>query len=723
MPLAVAEKIPGEFATVKTDISSFGHWLTDSSHYTLSHFKAFLSDVDWAKTAISAASLVAGTHSDSALVHLNTGASIAMNTNESNLLDLNFGLSASALSHTVSSQSIVNWGMVAGTETTLLAKEIFNTGNIQGLEHFTLKAQHLVNEGTIYGNHACVTIDTLQQEGLFDLFSGAAYINHFNNATQGESRFSEMMLSGEQFSSSGYLDASDSYFSYAEEFNNQRGSQMRTENVSIKTGKFYSDGTTDYLGFLEIRANKAVLDDHSLVRGAKTDSDQLFIPIPTPAPTETPNESAPSQETPPASTEPQTEFRPQHVLSLLAEEIELNGQLRGGDYTQIAGLAIGDNQEAVAARSLSVGSQADIDLNYGSIRVDHTDFHQGNTNLQNFSIDSVTTTIDADAHVQLTHSSLTGNSLHSSGELQTDTVLIQMTEDIFFTAGAHEQMRDTSLSAHEVSDASTLDYQRQVAINADQYTHRGTVNALAKQDEIDNLFYVAAKEAVLNGTGNFDNAYYAIDHFQDGANFITGQGSYSQYKMNNYFGFETQDNIDLSTSFSRDCDLTITAASIKMTADYNQAHHLALISKQGGIILDNSINARSLSVTSATDIFNNRSLYADEGIYFDAQGTYYNLGGIVNGDTVAIKAQNIYNLSAGSALAQGSWGISMGSAGLINGRSKTFLEATTGNIENHGGAIRGGDYTQLIAKGTVINQCNVRRYNGAYDIIETYDPV
>ena len=78
-------------------------------------------------------------------------------------------------------------------------------------------------------------------------------------------------------------------------------------------------------------------------------------------------------------------------------------------------------------------------------------------------------------------------------------------------------------------------------------------------------------------------------------------------------------------------------------------------------------------------------------------------------------------ITRGSSAVAGGTLLPMGNAGVINARSKLFLEATEGNIENHGGILRAGEYAQLLAKGNVLNLCNVQTSQGRYDTLQQFD--
>ncbi|MDQ2995285.1 MAG: hemagglutinin repeat-containing protein, partial [Pseudomonadota bacterium] len=105
----------------------------------------------------------------------------------------------------------------------------------------------------------------------------------------------------------------------------------------------------------------------------------------------------------------------------------------------------------------------------------------------------------------------------------------------------------------------------------------------------------------------------------------------------------------------------------------------------------------------------------------NAQKGYYNLGGKINGDVVFANAANIHNITRHSKAARHYGSNDVGRSGVINGRSMAFLNANAGNVENHGGIIRAGNYLEITAQGDVLNNCNIKSHQGKYDVIKTFD--
>lgn len=801
-----------EFTTIGTDMAK----LFDINTYKSNPF----SHVNWIDLGTDVASVFAGSYSDTSLIHINAGLTLAASSNETNLFSLNVGAHASLFSHHVDSKLFVNTGYSGGGKASFESAAIVNAGELQGLQRFNLKADKMLNGTTagIDGNNTHVEIAQLTQHGHMSLHKGQAMIETFTDDINATTEFSDIQVTGDTLHTDGHMKAEHVLFKYETAFKASDKSHFETDEVTIYTKEFEDAGTLSYENTLYIKADKATLKEGSVVQGERTDEDKLFVLKETPAEqtidsttdgvsnsdiiqdvienangnenndlpgsdnTDSPTvnnsggktvakniiqtitdysvgvavgnsvetngsspETAISESTKPAieqipsqdsdgnaeqTKEPEKIFKPQHILILESNKLVLDGKLSGGDYTEIHGKAtdlvdeIGE-KKPTKCKLIEIGRQADIDLQYGSILSENA-IIDGRAHLRKFDVKIDATTLSDDGKFELEESGFKGVKFDSNGH----TVMVGVSAHIDMlnlSENASESLKDTVIESTIVKDDSHLEYQGQVSVITDHYEHKGNVikappSGLPTDGAEDkNMFYLKSKTANLHGQADMDNAFFSIDSFNDGIELVTGVGQYSDYKISDGLFFETQSSFHLSKEIERDCDLTIKAFDITIKSKYNKGHDLAFISTVGDVALLSDINAHNLYAKSAQNIWTNHNLNASSTIGFEATKGCYNLGGNLNSDNVSIKASEIKNISAGSSAANQNWGIAMGSGGIINGRTNTFLESTQGNIENDGGIIRGGKYTQLISTGNVVNNCNVRSHAGAYDILEEYD--
>lgn len=730
----------GECATFGADISSLASRALDFNNYSWADVNAAFQGVNWSQMGLRTATLVAGSYTDTSVLGINMGASLAGSTSKTALWNVNLGAEASFISHNINSRWFYNSGVSTGTQATFIARTIYNSGQLQGVSQFTLNADHMVNasSGRVDGTHVNVMINSLEQQGQMSLSTGQVRVGQFSDTAQASTELTSVSVSGDDFRLAGHLDAAHAQFNYSNQVIAEAGSAFHADNVVIKAREFIEGGALSYEHQLTIEADTAILAVGSTVNGKQTDEEHLFVTKETPAALDPPDENSPAADSSepqtaadsvadsPANAEPGKEFRPQHILTIQAKKIVLDGGLTGGDYTQFRGqpIDVADGEEPAAATqcdSIVVGDSAAIDLTHGSILSKEADI-AGRLALSGFDIKIGATDMQQSASVSIDKSSFVGETLSSSAALDVDASELNIAA-IALASGASERIKDSTINAKTFIDSSQMAYQGDVRIISDHYEHHGQVAQLvpAQGTEQKNALYVQANTAVLHGSADLDVAHYNIAHFSDGAAFVEGLGAYSAYHIGGSLVFETQDGITIDHSIARDCDVAVKAADIRMTADYKRNHALTLISTVGDVSLLSDISAQSLHVQSAHDIFTNHTIYTTGLAHFEAQGAYYNLGGTLNGDVVAVKAAEIFNVTQGSSAAHRAWGQPMGTTGIINGRSRTYLEASEGNIENYGGIIRAGEYAQLLAKGNVLNACNVRTYNGAFDVMQAFD--
>lgn len=748
------------------------------------------------KTGKQMANIFGGSYTDNSLFFANFGTTVALATSRSNVIDFNGGVEFSMLSQNTNTHFLYNYGISGSSgENTILATAIDNSGRLYGNDGFTLTTNllHNRNSGSVYGKNANMTIDHLHQEGNFTLEQGRANIDVFSDAQAASTVLEKMQIKGTDFDLRGSLNATETQFNIEDHFHTAATANVKTENVSIITHDFSHFGEWYYKHLLTVYADSAALEKGSEFTGEKTAVDELFVDVdPEPESDAHANEESatavdePNAENKKKSTEgtelgtdieidaetkkPKQQRKPNHVAIFSANKIRLDGHASGGDYMIIKGKQesntnsdsdkTGSAMPTPKAEEITFGESAKVEWDYGEFAAEETTV-SGKVNLKNFHIDSSATKVSENSTFSLVNSFFEGKTLQSDGNVNLDHVEVEI-DNINFTLTAKEHIKQSLISSKSVKDDGEMSCEGAVMITTDEYYHRGSLRQATQSDdfESENFFALQAKKAELVGSSDISSGYFEIDELADRIDFITGQGKYSNYQCSDSFAFVTPDNVELNQSIERDCDITVKAASVDFSTDYNKNFNLNFISTEGNVQLTGNISNKNLYVSSANDILANNSIYTTEAISFEAQGGCYNLGGTINGDIVAIKAKEIKNITPGSQAAKeayahtnslkygrhhrkrSSWSwlrhrhqdtdndsavkedryaIAMGDGGVINGRTNASLEATNGNIENHGGVIRAGEYLQLIASDDVYNICNVRTYRGQYDTIKQFE--
>lgn len=728
----------GLFTSAGSFGSEFSAW--DSSFTKMTHdpsawasdWRTTFQSTDWKEMGLRTAGAFGGSYTDTSLLHVNLGASVAANTSKTNVVHLNFGAEQSFFSHNINTYTLYNTGYSAGRESSFSATSINNSGSLVGASQFTLRANRVDNykKGTIKGAQANVAIDELHQDGILSIENGQLKIKHFTDSSDAHTQLTSVALSGNTLIQDGEFKLKDVYIHEEESVATGIHSKGTTDNVSIETNVFTHMGQLDYEHTLTVKAETVILAKGSILSGQTTDEDKLFVPKQM-----TTGEVNLAEDSKPQSSgdntekqdpkEIEKEFKPDHTLSILAQKVTLDGQLAGGDYTQIRGRGTdttntdGTN-EADSCDEVIIGDSASIDLKYGSIDAKKSNI-SGNTVLDSFRINIKENVVNQDGVFKLTHSNFTGDVLDSSGLLILDYTHVDIAST-HLAKDAHEQLIDSNLYSKQILDESQLSYQGQVGIVTDDYQHTGHVQKEPQPEgsESKNLFYVQSKTGRLDGSGDIDNGYYNIEHMGDGTAFVVGRGKYSLYMTSESLSFVTQDSFHLADTIERDCDISVQASDILFGISYYRPHDLTLIATVGDVVLTGAIQSSNLYAKSARNLLSNNSIGTTSTLSFEAEGEYYNYGGLLNSDVVAVKAAEIKNFTQGSVAASQGTRLPMGGSGVINARSKLFLEATKGNIENHGGIMRAGDYAQLLAAGNVVNSCNERSYQGQYDTLKEF---
>ncbi len=621
------------------------------------------------------------------------------------------------------------------------------------LSYGSIAGHEVVNDGHINLDSFSLEIDSLQQNNSQVLDSCSGEITQFRDSEKSSTTVTQSALTGERFTSAGTFDSQRTSFHYRDEFLTTKTSTFKSDDTWITTDHFQVEGKIDYQHLLSVKAETVSLQAGSSINGKKTAEDELFVTKENPVTSvDTPTQTGETSE----KKEEKKEFKPQHILAIETKKVHLDGKLAGGDFTSIHGKPIeaeGVEEKTEKCELVEIGTSAEIDLTHGFISAQAGDV-TGSAHLSGFDLDIDHTKIHHGGHLSLEKSIFNGTSLNNvDGTLSLEHSDVTL-NDMILSQYGRERIIDSTVTTDKLVDYSQLSYQGQAAFFTKHYEHGGRVSVLdlPKTTETKNLFAVQADTANLHGSSNLDNAIFDIKHLANANQFISGSGQYSSYGVSGLLEFDTADYMDLNLPFYRLCDLTVKASGITLNSDYITSNTLKLISTESDITLLKNVSGVNIYMKSAGAIKTNHQIYAAQLACFEADGGFYNVGGGINGNIVSIKASEIINVTPGSVTptpkspgsifrpkrpdfpvphhktkdktepAPSPWGIDMGTEGIINGRSETYMEATTGNIVNCGGIIRGGAYTQLIAQGDVINKCNVATHRGAYDRITTFDP-
>lgn len=409
--------------------------------------------------------------------------------------------------------------------------------------------------------------------------------------------------------------------------------------------------------------------------------------------------------------------KPQHILDIAAKKVELDGAMHGGDALGIHGKRNADGS-VEKCDTLMIGEGADIDQKNASIKAKEGDI-SGAAAFENSYLEIDNEHIGEAGKLALKASLNVGEVLTSDGGLTTENTLVEY-KKAEFSEKAHETLKDKSfLEFEKLSDKSQMEYEKYASITADMYEHSGHVKKIG--DEKNDCFSVKAKQAELSGSSGINNGVYDIEKFKDGEKFFSGKGHYAKYEFKTGLDYKTKEEISIN-KINRECDLDLEASKIDWNATLSNKHTLRLKSTKKNITITNDLDVKDLWVDSNKDIKINSKVNGQEIMQMISGGVLYNLGGSLTGKTVQLKASDIFNITRDSEKAKQDFGIKIGNSGVINASKDALLEATTGNIENHGGMIRGGEYAQLIAKKDILNMCNIKERQGRYDVIKEFVP-
>ena len=590
------------------------------------------------------------------------------------------------------------------------------------LRYGSLQAENVANTGQVHLDSFSLDVGHMSQDGLLTIEKSSGTISQLTDTKNANTVVSQSVLKGDFARFEGHLDASKSSFNYQTSFEIKDTAKAHTDNVSITTQTFREAGELQYEHYLEINADTAVIESGAVVNGKQTSEDKLFQDKPQVEAQAQPTEEKPATVETPKSEgdktseekkEPEKDFKPQHILSINTNKLKVDGELGGGDYTKINGKAIEPKESSEAAKdapeskceSIEIGKTAKINLQYGNITSERLQVN-GNIDLSNFDLKIDSTNISLDGHLGLSKVKLVGTDLVNAGEFKLTDSTVEMSSHIILENNAHERFENVGIKTGKFIDHSQMSEQGQVSILTDSYVHDGKVVSLKSEQEgaTPNLLYIESKTAELKGEAALDSAIYKIESFDDAENLLRGDGQYNNYQFSTTLGIETNKDIHLTGKVNRECGLHVKGKSVTVNTNYSTEQDLTFISTEGNITLSGQLHAGNVYGKSEKAIATDASIHANALIHLEAKEGFENNAGTLNGDQVAVKAKSIKN-----------------NKGVINGRSDVYLDATGGNIENHGGMIRGGKYTQLTATGDVTNLCSVSSHWNGFDWVNDYD--
>ncbi|HLF66917.1 MAG TPA: hypothetical protein VI522_04795, partial [Gammaproteobacteria bacterium] len=309
-----------------------------------------------------------------------------------------------------------------------------------------------------------------------------------------------------------------------------------------------------------------------------------------------------------------------------------------------------------------------------------------------------------------------GDTFKTNGTMQAENDIYDIKDNI--TLEKNVAVEDTAFLSNTIIDNSQLTHTGQAIFESKNYEHGGSITTQDKEGK-KNVLFVKAEHATLKGTAKLDHAVYQVDHLQNASDFATGNGQYKDYQAKKSFELDTQDKITIDKQV-RDCDLILSGSEINVNKEIKMDHDLSLTSKEKDITITKDIKVNAFHADSARDIKNNSDVQAKEDIHLRAKGELHNYGGRFKGRNTYARAKAILNIHEKSAKAAQFKGQKMGKFGVIEGENEVLLESTAGNIENHGGLIQSGVYTQLNSAGDVLNICNETQRRGKYDTEKSY---
>ena len=373
-----------------------------------------LQVTDWKEMGLRAVGTFGGSYTDSSLLHVNSGASFVGNTSKTNFIHLNTGSEKSLFSHNINTNMLFNQGVSSGREAAFAAKFINNNGSLLGSSQLTVRANKVDNNFIIRGSHANVSIDEMHQNGILKIDNGSLKVKSFTDTNTSDTDLTSVILKGKTLKQEGKFTLNNVYIQEDESVTTGVHAKLATNNVNIETKLFTHNGQIEYENSLTLNADTVVFANGSSTGGKKTSDEQLFVLKDESVPNADVKENNPA-DSGQKETKPEKEFKPQHVLSILAKKATLNGKLSGGDYTQIQGKNT-ESKEIDTCDEVTIGDTAVIDLKYGAMTVKKSSI-SGATSLDSFQLKINESVLNQDGVLILHNTNYTGDSFDSSGVL------------------------------------------------------------------------------------------------------------------------------------------------------------------------------------------------------------------------------------------------------------------------------------------------------------------
>lgn len=652
------------------------------------------SNINWHQVVTDYGLSLIGNQTEDAIFSTNLGVSASINTARTNLCNFNLGLDVAADNYFMNTRYACNMGYEQGRNFTYSADYLLNMGTQRGKDKFYYHVNHLADTASsvIEGQNACdVKIGDFNQQGQFNLSRGKVEIDSHHMNDTASSHFDQLKVDIGQQTVAGHLAIQKSVVTIENRATESTGKidhQASTVHVTCDT----VSGEHHYQNSVYTSGNRYV-DKSGYVKHANT--------LPEPAKENDKDDSEVS-----LSSENQTQAKRQQFdvdikKEQVAGKVEYDGVAVKIDHRQISNSGQVNHQRAV----VDIGE----DQVEGKVSYDQA----------SGSVDQLI--ISTTALVDMANSALTGSQLHSNGVLSTKNVGLEY-DTVHLSKWAQENFGDkTSLVTKKLYDASKLNYSGQVYIKSDHYEHAGHIHFNPNVVE-ESYLSIVAQTAKLSGSAQTGDVYYSFSHFDDANKFVTGVDKYRQYQSSGQFYYHTDDNLTITGALDRTSDVAVEAGAIHWDAVVKNNQQLGLRSSKGDISVTRDVEAGSVWIDSKKNVYTNHKMDTAGNIHLNAEGSYYNLGGNLNGENIYIHASDVFNVTKGSEFAKQNQAYEIGQGGMINGRIMGTIEATQRNIENHGGVIRAGDYQQLVAAGDVKNLCNIKSYRGKYDVIQEFDP-
>lgn len=667
-----------------------------------SGFKHSFDDFNrWMQLGKQSLSILGGHYVDDSLIGVNAGMTFAQNTARSCLFSLNTAIEASLQNHSVNSYCMVNTGFSGGDQSVFSVRHGMNAGILYGHSGLNLQFANLHNQqsGSIEGHGISGKIMHFEQEGETKWTDGNITIERFQESQTAKDYWKNIGIKGDTAAFAGLMKAQGVFFDYQQSVKFGKTANATLDEVTIRTTDFYTEAKLGYSHQVSIDATHTVFAEGSRISGAVSKN-----------PVSDTDESS--------SATPQ---KPTHVLLVNSQKVLIDGQLSGGDHTQIQGTKDAEGN-AQPCDELNFGNHTDVKLNQAHLRSKSSYMDDGGqVSLTRTQAELDHLTIADNALLTLTQSILKGDNLYSDGRLKTSESHLTYNQATLSDKAREHFGNNTLLEFKHFKDNSQLSYHGRVFTESDDYQHGGRIQL--KKSDLDDYFSVKTKTASLTGSASIGHGAYEIAQFKDQGQFITGNSRYSNYEFSKKLDYVTPDKLIVDQKMERDCDITAEASDIQWNSAIDNQHLLGLKSTAGDVALTSNMNVGRLLVDSAAKVYTTQAINAKGLLQVTAKGDYYNLGGTITAENIYFKTSNIFNVTQGSAYAAQYQGPhTVGQGGVLNGRQDTLLETTVGNIENHGGIIRGGQYAQLLAKGHIKNIGNVRTYQGKYDVVKEFDP-